>query len=318
MATEDDKIDLTASDGPQGLGELDLGEPSSGAPAASEPAAGRRRRRDPFKGMEQVLSSEAALKSRELTSLSELKRIKRARLRHEGQQVVTDDIKKLKSLTIEPRLPPGEYINYYVEPVRIEYYIPRESRFATERRFLYIPLIDPEPRTDPDDKILRSHIEQNRFIDLIDLMNQFPVHITDILESYGSTMNLYESLSRSFNAALSGNEEAYKSAFYLCEALTEYEPTIASLQFLGEFLAWDLNWLTRAMNTLGIEFAASDKTIAYFIKKRNDYWEQHGLDYDERFEILAALFYEQAFPNRHLEYEEEDYFYDIFDKKHSI
>lgn len=272
----------------------------------------RRRRRDPFAGME-FSSTQAALRSRELTSLAELKRIKSARVRHEGKRVVTDDVKKLKSLSIEPRLPPGEYINYYVEPVRIEYYIPRESRFAVETRYLYIPLVDPSPRE--QDIVLREHMEQNRFVDIVDLMNERPIYITDILESYNSTMRLYESMSRAIQEADQGKDESYRTAYYLVETLMDYEPSMAALSFLGDFLGWDLNWLIRAMNALGVEFAASDRTIAYLIKKRNIYWEEQGLPYDERFEILAALFYEQAFPNRGLNIQEEDYFYDIFDRK---
>ncbi|MCR9142256.1 MAG: hypothetical protein NXI24_08385 [bacterium] len=253
---------------------------------------------------------------KDLMTLSDLKRIKRARVRHDGQRVLTDDVKKLKSLTIEPHLPPGEYVNYYVEPVRIEYYIPKESRFAVETRFLYINLIDPDPR--PDDSVLKAHIEKNRFIDIIDIMNEFPMHITDILESYNTTMGLYESLSKAIQEADEGDDEAYRKAFYLCEVLMDYEPTMASLNFLGDFLAWNINWLIRAMNTLGLEFAAADKTISYLIKKRNEFWEEHNLKYDERFETLAALFFEQAFPNRGLEEVEEDYFYDIFDKKFKL
>ncbi len=298
--------------------------PSPGPDGESEgsdtPTVGRRRRRrrDPFRDMGPVSSSAASMGPRDLLSLSELKQIKRARVRHEGHRVVTDDVKKLKSLSIQPHLPPGEYLNYYVEPVRIEYYIPKESRFAVETRYLYIPLVDPEPRSDLDDRILKPHMEQNRFVDLIDLMNEHPVYITDILESYNTTMGLYESLSRAIMEADEGDNEAYRRAFYLCEVLSEYEPTIAALNFLGEFMSWNLNWLIRAMNVLGMEFAASDKTISYLIKRRNIYWEENGLDYDERFEILAALFYEQAFPNRGLEEIEEDYFYDIFDKKFEV
>ncbi|MBX7056557.1 MAG: hypothetical protein K1X75_00735 [Leptospirales bacterium] len=258
-------------------------------------------------------STQAALRSKEMTSLAELKRIKSARVRHEGRRIVTDDVKKLKSLSIEPRLPPGEYINYYVEPVRIEYYIPRESRFAVETRYLYVPLVDPTPR--PQDVALREHMEQNRFVDIVDLMNERPIHITDILESYNSLMSLYESLSRAIQEADQGKDESYRTAFYLVETLMDYEPSLAGLQFLGDFLSWDLNWLIRAMNALGVEFAASDRSIAYMIKKRNQYWEDNELPYDERFEILAALFFEQAFPNRGLNLQEEDYFYDIFDRK---
>ncbi len=285
------------------------------APAADseEPGGGsRRRRRDPFAGV-QFSSSQAAMQARGLTTLSDIKRIKRARVKHEGQRVVTDDVKKLKSLSIEPRLTAGEYINYYVEPVRIEYYIPRESRFAVETRYLYIPLIDPTPRE--HEAILKEHIAKNRFVDLIEIMNEHPMHITDILESYNGTMHIYESLSRAIMEADQGSDEAYRTAFYLVEVLMDYEPTYAALEFLGDFLSWNLNWLIRAMNALVVEFAASDKTISYLIKKRNIYWEQYNLDYDERFEILAALFFEQAFPNRGLEIQEEDYFYDIFDKK---
>lgn len=278
----------------------------------------RRRRRNPFANMEQVSSSQAGMTPRDLMSLSDLKRIKRARVRHDGQRVITDDVKKLKSLTIEPHLPPGEYINYYVEPVRIEYYIPKESRFAVETRFLYIPLIDPEPRPGLDDQMLKAHIEQNRFVDIVDIMNEYPRYITDILESYNTTMGLYESLSRAIQEADEGSDESYRKAFYLCEVLMDYEPTLASLNFLGDFLAWNINWLVRAMNALGLEFAAADKTISYLIKKRNTFWEENNLKYDERFETLAALFYEQAFPNRGLEDVEEDYFYDIFDKKFQI
>lgn len=301
--------------------------PAAGTPGASGDAAaapdadseepggrqgGGRRRRDPFAGV-QFSSSQAAMQARGLTTLSDIKRIKRARVKHEGQRVVTDDVKKLKSLSIEPRLTAGEYINYYVEPVRIEYYIPRESRFAVETRYLYIPLIDPTPRE--HEAILKEHIAKNRFVDLIEIMNEHPMHITDILESYNGTMHIYESLSRAILEADQGSDEAYRTAFYLVEVLMEYEPTYAALEFLGDFLSWNLNWLIRAMNALVVEFAASDKTISYLIKKRNIYWEQYNLDYDERFEILAALFFEQAFPNRGLEIQEEDYFYDIFDKK---
>ncbi|MEQ9366799.1 MAG: hypothetical protein RIF32_21345 [Leptospirales bacterium] len=287
---------------------------------ADEPAIGRRRRRrrNPFENMEQASSAKSGMAPKDLMTLSDLKRIKRARVRHDGQRVITDDVKKLKSLTIEPHLPPGEYVNYYVEPVRIEYYIPKESRFAVETRFLYINLIDPDPRPEADDAILKAHIEQNRFIDIVDIMNEYPMYITDILESYNTTMGLYESLSRAIQEADEGEDESYRKAFYLCEVLMDYEPTMASLSFLGDFLAWNINWLIRAMNSLALEFAASDKTISYLIKKRNAFWEEHNLKYDERFETLAALFFEQAFPNRGLEDVEDDYFYDIFDKKFTV
>lgn len=268
-----------------------------------------------FKDLGHVSSGDAALKGKDIASRSEIKRIQRAGVRHAGRKVVTTDVKILKSLTIDPRLPPGEYINFYQEPVRIEYYIPRESRFVTETRNLYIPLVDPVPRDNPDDAILRKHIEEDRFFDLLEVMNEYPQHITQILESYNVTMNLFESMSRAIREAETGNVEGFRTAFYLVEVLVEYEPTLAALEFLGDFQAWNLNWLVRAINKAQMEFFASDRTVSYFIKMRNMYWQEHNLEYDERFEILAALFYEQAYPHRGALPGSEDYYYDIFETK---
>ncbi len=269
----------------------------------------RRRKRDPFKDLPRTYSREAATTPRQLTTLSAMKQIKRARVRHEGRRVITDDVRKLKSLTIEPRLAAGEFVNFYVEPVRVEYYIPKESRFAVETKYLYVPLVDPEPREQDD--ILRQNMANERFVDLIDVMNEYPMHITSILDAYNISMRMFESLSRSMYEA-DGNEELYRTAFYLCEVLIEYEPTLAALEFLGDFMSWNLNWLVRRMNVLGLEFSASDKTVSYFIKKRNQLWEEKDYDYDERFEILAALFFEQAFPNRGLSMAEDDYIFGAF------
>jgi hypothetical protein len=275
-----------------------------------------RRKRDPFKNMEKVYSSDAAMRSKDLASRAQLKQIKKAGVRHSGKKVVTDDVKKLKSLAVEPTLAKGDDINFYIEPVRIEYYIPKESRFAVETRFLYVPLIDPVPRDSPDDTLLRGYMKQNRFIDLMEVMNEFPAHITAILDSYNNTLPLFESMSRALKD-VGEDPENYRAVLYLCETLMEYEPTLASLEILGDFLSWNLNWLIRKMNSLRITFSCSDKVISFLIKKRNQYWEENDLEYDERFEILAALFYEQAYPNRSEHFESEDYFFDIFEGKGS-
>lgn len=285
-----------------------------GSESESESLRKKRRKRDPFRDQLPVHSSAAAIQKRQLASSADLRRIKKAGVKHEGRRVVTDDVNKLKSLSIEPLIEDADRINHYIEPVRIEYYIPKDSRFVVETRYLYIPLIDPVPRSDPDDAILRDHIENNEFFDIILIMNDYPQYITSIIESYHQTLSMYESLSKKIDEA-EENPEAYRSAFYLCEILAEYEPTLAALEYFGEFMVWNLNWLVRRMNALDVKFSASDKTISYFIKLRNMFWEENDFPYEERFEILAALFYDQAFPNRGLSVQEEDYFYDIFDKK---
>jgi hypothetical protein len=151
-------------------------------------------------------------------------------------------------------------------------------------------------------------------MDLMKIMDEEPRYITDLLDSYNNTLPIYESLSRYMREG-EEDPENFKSAFYLCETLVEYEPTIASLEFLGPFMAWNLNWLVRRLNQSGVEFSASDKTVSYFIKMRNIFNDENQILYDERFEVLAALFYEQAFPNRGTAFGEEDFFYDIFEKR---
>ncbi len=271
-----------------------------------------RPKRDPFKDMDPVSSQEAGLHGKSLKSRAEMNRLKKTGVKHEGLKVVTDDVKILKSLSVTPELP-GDPINYYVEPVHIEYYIPKESRFAREIRYLYIPLIDPVPLTAHE--LLQEHIKENRFFDLLSIMDTHPGYISQILDSYNNLLSMYESLSRDMrDAALEDELEKYRSAFYMCETLAEYEPTLASLEFLGEFISWNINWLIRRMNRLGVEFAASDKTVSFLIKRRNIDMEENNRPPDERFEVLAALFYEQAFPYRGLEIQDEDFFYDIFDR----
>jgi hypothetical protein len=146
--------------------------------------------------------------------------------------------------------------------VRIEYYIPKESRFAVETKYLYIPLIDPVPRENPDDFILRNAMEKKEFVDLIEVMNRYPQHITDILESYANTMDMFERLSNTMKEVYGGREEELKTAFYITEVLMDFEPSIAALDFLGDFVTYNINWLIRQMNMAGIEFAASDRTVS--------------------------------------------------------
>lgn len=288
-----------------GILDVDLPLPLEG----SEPP--KKKKRDPFSA-ERISSDEVLHQRRELATPGEIKRIQKAGVRHEGKKVVTDDVKKLKSLSVDPGIPDLDRIHYYVEPVRIEYYVPKDSRFVVETRYLYIPLIDPEP--DERYPILNSCMEREKFFDIIEVVGEHSRYTTLILESYHETFTILESISRSVKDGRF-NPESYRKAFYLTETMMKFEPTVASLEVLGDYISYNLNWLIRKLNSTGVDFAASDDTISYLIKRRNIRWEEKNLPEDERFEILAALFYDQAYPNRGLEFEEEDYFFDIFDKK---
>ena len=295
--------------------DLDSAEPGDESDDDSHLRRKRRRKRKVLLP-ETGSSAQAAMHRKELASRGDLKRIQRAGVKVHGQKVVADDVNKLKSLSVTPQLE-GEFSDHYIEPVRIEYYIPKESRFVTETRYLYVPLVDPEPRTEPDDAILRDHNDAEKFVDLLQVLGDYPQYTTLILDSYHETFHMYESLSRTMKEART-DPQKYKTALYMVETLAQHEPTLAALEALGEFQSWNLNWLIRTMNEQGVEFACADYTISYLIKRRNEYWEQNELPFDERFEILATLFYDQAFPNRGLHIGEEDYFFDIFDKKNFI
>jgi len=292
-----------------------MAEETRDSSSEQPPEEGVRRRRDPLRNLDPIVSSSLATQRRELATRTDLKTIKKAGVRVHGRKVVTDDVKKLKSLSTAPSIAPDAKVNYYVEPVRIEYYIPKESRFAVETRFLYIPLIDPVAR--PEDEVLRAAMAKNRFVDLMEVMNEYPQTITGLLESYHEILNLYEHMSRIIRQAETVDPEQYRTAFYMCEALFEYEPSLAALEFMGDFITYNLNWLVRTMNVLEIEFRASDKIVSYFIKLRNEYWENKNLEYDERFEILASLFFDQAYPHRGVSLAEEDFLFEMFDRKSS-
>lgn len=271
----------------------------------------KKRTKKPF--AEEIIKAEEELhKKKRLATKSDIRRIQKEGYRYEGKRVITDDVKKLKSLDVVPKIPKEEVIDYYVEPVWIEYYIPKDSKFKTEIRYLYIPLIDPP--FDERYPVLNEAMMKNRFLDVIGVIYEHPEYTSIILDSYKETYTFHEKISLSLKEARK-NPENYKTAIYLTETLMKFEPTIAYLEVLGDYISWNLNWLIRKLNELKIPFSLEDDTVSYLIKRRNIYWEENQLPFDERFEILAALFYDQAYPNRGLSIDQQDYFYDIFNKR---
>ncbi|XDD50591.1 hypothetical protein AB3N59_01935 [Leptospira sp. WS92.C1] len=244
-------------------------------------------------------------KPKPLLNKSELRQIKKSRTRVEGKKVITDDVKKLKSLNVTPDLPKKELIQYYKEPIWIEYYIPRESRFAYEVKYLFVKLIDPIPRPEPADRVLREALKKGEFIDLIDVLFQYPEKENLIRSSYLNTFSFLESISSNYKQYLK-SKDAYdlRVPLFHTEALMKREPTVATLEFLGAFTIYNLNWLIRKLNEAGEEFSLEDETISMLIKRRNEYWDEKSLIADEDFELFAALFYEQAFPHRGSDFDE--------------
>ncbi|MCZ8151259.1 MAG: hypothetical protein O9292_02515 [Rhodobacteraceae bacterium] len=238
-------------------------------------------------------------KPKPLLNKSELRQIKRSRTRIEGKKILTDDVRKLKSLKVTPDLTAKEAINYFKEPVWIEYYIPKESRFAYETKYLFIRLSDPIPTDEPCDAELKVAISEKRIIDIWKYSHENEEIKDFVLGAYHSTKSILETISIIFqNFQDTKNTEELKTACYLTEALLKYEPTLASLKLFRDYVIYNLNFFIRELNRANIEFSLEDATVSLLIKRRNELWEKNKFQEDEDFDLLAALFFEQAFPNR--------------------
>ena len=239
----------------------------------------------------------SSLKAKPILNRNELKQIKQSRTKVEGKKVITDDVRKLKSLKVTPELAPDEQIGYYKEPIWIEYYIPKESRFALETKYLYVLLIDPIPRE--SDIILKNAIEKDSFIDLYKLIEEKKEYSKQIQTSYKNHLGMLETISDNMvQYEESKDPEFLKIPLYLTEVIMMFEPTLASLEILGDYALHNLHWLIRKMNTIQYGFSLEDRTISLLIKRRNQFFEEKNHPEDEEFELLSALFYEQAYPHR--------------------
>jgi hypothetical protein len=235
---------------------------------------------------------------KDILSKSQLRQIKRARVRHGGKKVITDDIKKLKSLAIEVDITEDEKINFYREPIEIEYYIPKESRFQVDIKYLYIRLVDPKPKNENQEMIFNYFRENKKVYDVVAVMNLYPQFLMEILTAYEHKMSILENLSRLIKAGEKGELTEYKKCIYILEALRQYEPTICSLNILGDYVTFGLNQLVRILNKNKVEFSLEDETISYFLKLHRIYDEENNKETGERFEILSELFFQQAYPHR--------------------
>lgn len=243
---------------------------------------------------------EQPFKPKPLLNKSELRQIKRSRTRVEGKKVITDDVKKLKSLKVTPELSFQDSIEYYKEPIWIEYYIPKESRFAFETKYLYIYLVDPLLGDEESDLIPKECKKNNEIIDIYRYLDEGGAELASLIRSsYHSTISMHESVNLIYtNYKETGATEDLKTACYLTEALLKYEPTIASLTYFRDYVIYNLNFFIRLLNKHKIDFSLEDATVSLLIKRRNELWENENRAEDEDFDLLAALFFEQAFPNR--------------------
>ena len=234
--------------------------------------------------------------SQNILSKSALKQIERQRTRVLGKKIVTDDIRKLKSLASTPMIPKDKIHDYYVEPVVIEYYIPKESRFAQETKYMYIELIDPQPKNENQEQIFAYFNERNQPIDTMEVMNAFPMFLVQIMEYYTPSLSIYEAISLYIKQSLEGDHAATKKVLYLNEVLRKSEPTVPALEILGDYTTFNINWCVRTLNRNRVPHSLEDRTVAYLIKLHVMQSEATGKPLDDRFEVLSQIYLEQAFP----------------------
>jgi hypothetical protein len=251
----------------------------------------------------------ADFKPKPMLNRTELRQIKKSRTRIQGKKVLTDDVKKLKSLRVTPDLSPEEAIHYYREPIWIEYYIPKESRFAQETKYLFIKLVDLVPR-EGRDNYLREAIEKNEIVNIHQILKGKKSPELDLIrKSYSGCLSMFESIDDQLEQFIfTGDYNLLLPALYITETMMLFEPTLASLEILGDYCLYNLQWLIRKLNEGNVAFSLEDRNVLLLIKRRNEYWEREALPEDEDFDLFAALFFEQAYPHRGAEeLEEQDF-----------
>ena len=177
--------------------------------------------------------------------------------------------------------------HFYAEPVEIEIYLKKIGKIRTIQRDMQIELIPVEPINETSRAIFNYFIKLDEPIDLMEIQNNFPELMKLIYESYYNNMDLYEKLSMQYRDGLNGSTDAWRYALYFTELMLKYEPTIASLEHLGDFNTYNLNYCIIKLNSLGEKFLLEDDTVQYLINRRNKaFGDQIS---DKKFDNLVKL-----------------------------
>jgi len=184
---------------------------------------------------------------------------------------------------------PADKTNYYTEPVEIEIYLKKAGTVKTIIKSLYIELIEENPKPAFAKKLFAHFKSMDEPIDIIEAQNYFPEIILPFSNSYYQFETLYEKLSMHFQSAIGGSNDSWRQSLYLTELLMKYEPTIASLETLGDFHTYNLNYIIRKLNVLNQTVPLEDATVAYLIKRERKAKAERNEKPDPEYEKLVEL-----------------------------
>ncbi len=176
---------------------------------------------------------------------------------------------------------------FYKEPVEIEIYLKKLGRIRTIVKDMEIELIDEEPVSEKSRIIFDYFKKKDEPVDLVEIQKVFPEMTGIISESYYTNRELFAKLSLNFKRGLAGSTDAWRTAIYFTELLLKYEPTIASSMYIGNFNAYNLNYLIKKLNSLNEKFLLEDQTVLFLIKKRNSFYKDAPPD--RQFNKLVEL-----------------------------
>ena len=155
---------------------------------------------------------------------------------------------------------------------------------------------DPVPRNDNARMVMEHFKNLGQPIDLMKVMDEYPQFLVRMLDYLSPQMGIIENLSRSIQDGLEGEIDGFRRALYTCEVLRKFEPSIVSLEIVGDYTTYNINWLVRKLNSLKIDFSLEDPTVEFLMQRYRMFAELANEPIPERFEILSQIFLEQAFP----------------------
>ena len=209
---------------------------------------------------------------------------------------VSQNVDLLKSITEYPEDVSPPNWNHYIEPILVEFFVPKVGRFIKLTKYLFIELYDPRSEKEEHIQVHEYFKEKNTPIDIVELMDTFPQYMMTILDYCGERMDFYEKIGAETLEGLEGNVESMIRALHLTEVIKKKEPTLATFEILGDYIRYNLNWYIRYLNQRDIEFSLEDETIYYLMNIYLAEKEERGETIPERFYQLREIYLEQAFP----------------------